>query len=403
MKKAIAGRPSGQGKRSFSTMMLLGLLAGITLWGCRAVEPAAMDRMATTESGLEYQVTRQGRGNTPQEGDIVRLHYTGKLADGSVFDSSRERGEPIVFRVGNGQVIPGLEEGISLVREGGHITLIVPPDLGYGERAMGPIPSNATLTFEVELLEISQPEVSLDVTGVERSRLNSGVEYAVVQHGNGKPLEPGMRVSVHYTGYLEEDESMFDSSHDRGRPIQFVLGRGMVIPGWEEGLMQLRVGDKARLFIPYEMAYGETGRGPIPPRANLIFDVEVVHAEKIAPPKPFDVTGLDTLSTETGLQYIIIEVGNGVQPIPGQVLTVHYTGYLTDGSMFDSSVQRGEPFRFVLGQGQVIRGWDEGFALLSKGAKARLIVPPHLGYGNRDMGVIPPESTLIFDVELIDF
>jgi peptidylprolyl isomerase len=395
MKKAIAGCSRRYERRSLPVLILLGLLAGISLWGCRSVEPAAMERTAVTESGLEYQVTRQGRGNSPEYGDIVRLHYTGKLEDGSVFDSSRERDEPIVFRVGSGQVIPGLEEGISLVREGGRITLIIPPDLGYGDRAMGPVPANATLTFDVELLEITKPEASLDVTGVERTQLRSGVEYAVVQQGNGKPLEAGMRVSVHYTGYLEEDESMFDSSHDRGRPIQFVLGRGMVIPGWEEGLMQLRVGDKARLYIPYEMAYGESGRGPIPPRANLIFDVEVVDAQEIAPPRPFEVNGLDTLSTESGLQYIMVAPGNGEQPVSGQVLTVHYSGYLTDGSMFDSSVQRGEPFRFVLGQGQVIRGWDEGFALLSKGAKARLIVPPHLGYGDRDMGVIPPGSTLV--------
>jgi len=93
--------------------------------------------------------------------------------------------------------------------------------------------------------------------------------------------------------------------------------------------------------------------------------------------------------------------GSGNLPKPGQQVMVHYHGQLVSGEKFDSSYERGEPFSFALGQGQVIRGWDEGIAQLPVGTQAVLIVPPHLGYGERDLGVIPPNSTLVFYVEVL--
>jgi FKBP-type peptidyl-prolyl cis-trans isomerase FkpA len=105
----------------------------------------------------------------------------------------------------------------------------------------------------------------------------------------------------------------------------------------------------------------------------------------------------------SGLIVVMSQEGSGSKPQTGQKVTVHYTGYLTDGTKFDSSVDRGEPFSFTLGMGQVIKGWDEGIAMLSPGAKAKLIIPSSIGYGGRNMGSIPPFSTLIFDVELIKF
>ena len=96
--------------------------------------------------------------------------------------------------------------------------------------------------------------------------------------------------------------------------------------------------------------------------------------------------------------------GTGPNPKSGQVVKVHYTGRLTDGTKFDSSVDRNEPFEFVLGQGQVIEGWDRGLAQMQKGEKARLTIPPEMGYGPQGYpGVIPPNATLVFEVELIDF
>ncbi len=106
--------------------------------------------------------------------------------------------------------------------------------------------------------------------------------------------------------------------------------------------------------------------------------------------------------TASGLEYILIEPGKGNQPKAGQKVQVHYRGTLKDGTEFDSSYNRGKPLSFTLGVGQVIKGWDEGIALLKPGGKAKLIIPPQLAYGARGVPpTIPPNSTLVFDVELI--
>jgi len=115
-----------------------------------------------------------------------------------------------------------------------------------------------------------------------------------------------------------------------------------------------------------------------------------------------DTENQDTITTESGLKYIVIKKGSGNKAISGKAVEVHYTGMLTNGKVFDSSIERGEPIEFILGEGQVIKGWDEGIALMNVGDRMRLIIPPDLGYGEKGAGdVIQPNATLIFDVELI--
>lgn len=113
--------------------------------------------------------------------------------------------------------------------------------------------------------------------------------------------------------------------------------------------------------------------------------------------------GVVAQPTSTGLYYVKTQDGTGEKPSKGSTVKAHYTGYLLDGTVFDTSIERGEPIEFVLGVGQVIPGWDEGIALMSKGEKAVLYIPYYLAYGDRDLGVIPPFSNLVFEVELIDF
>ena len=107
------------------------------------------------------------------------------------------------------------------------------------------------------------------------------------------------------------------------------------------------------------------------------------------------------VTTESGLKFLDEAVGTGLSPKTGQTVKVHYTGWLQNGTKFDSSVDRGTPFEFPIGVGQVIKGWDEGVITMKIGGKRKLIIPPQLGYGSRGAGSIPPDSTLIFDVELL--
>jgi peptidylprolyl isomerase len=111
----------------------------------------------------------------------------------------------------------------------------------------------------------------------------------------------------------------------------------------------------------------------------------------------------NAIRTSSGLMYIILKEGNGATPTSRALVEAHYTGRLLDGTKFDSSVDRGKPFLFLVGRGEVIKGWDEAFLSMKKGEKRILIIPPGLAYGDKGMGTIPPNETLIFEVELIDF
>jgi FKBP-type peptidyl-prolyl cis-trans isomerase len=109
------------------------------------------------------------------------------------------------------------------------------------------------------------------------------------------------------------------------------------------------------------------------------------------------------MKTASGLEYIEVVAGTGAQAVAGKTVKVHYTGKFPDGKIFDSSVERGEPIEFKLGAGRVIKGWDEGIALMKVGGKAKLTIPPNLAYGERGAGgVVPPNATLVFDVELVE-
>ena len=235
---------------------------------------------------------------------------------------------------------------------------------------------------------------------------DSGLQYVILEEGTGASPEPGSLVAVHYTGTLE-DGTVFDSSRDRGQPIQFPVGRGQVIPGWDEGIALMKEGGKARLIIPSDLAYGDQGiQGIIPPGATLIFDVELVSVSPPPPPPPeapTEVDEADYTTTDSGLKYYDLEEGSGDSPQTGQTAVVNYTGWLEDGTMFDSSLLRGQPFAFPVGLQQVIPGWDEGVASMKVGGKRQLVIPAELGYGERGAGdAIPPNATLIFEVDLLE-
>jgi peptidylprolyl isomerase len=362
------------------------------------------DEGIVTETGLRFIEIEAGDGESPEPGDTVVVHYTGTLTDGTKFDSSVDRGQPFEFVLGQGQVISGWDEGIAMLKEGGKAKLVIPSELGYGAGGAGEIPPNATLIFDVELVSIQKPVLPTEVDPDDLTTTDSGLQYYDLEEGDGPVSETGQKVTVHYTGWLE-DGTKFDSSLDR-EPFQFVLGAGRVIPGWDEGVAGMNVGTKRQLVIPSDLAYGDSGAGVIPPGATLIFEVELLGVEDGPPPppeSPTEVDEADYTTTESGLKYYDFEEGDGASPESGQMVVVNYTGWLEDGTLFDSSLLHGEPFSFSVGVGQVIPGWDEGVADMKVGGKRQLVVPPDLAYGESGTGdVIPPNATLIFEVELLE-
>jgi peptidylprolyl isomerase len=236
----------------------------------------------------------------------------------------------------------------------------------------------------------------------------SGLASKVLRAGTGERHPTAMdKVKVNYTGWTT-DGKMFDSSVTRGQAITFPLSG--VIKGWTEGVQLMKVGEQRRFWIPKELAYGDSPNGP---KGMLVFDVELIAIvdTKAAPPPPPPVPTVAPIPAppdvavppagapmeKSGLASKVLAKGTGTKhPGPKSKVKVHYTGWTTDGKMFDSSVQRGEPATF--GLDQVIAGWTEGLQLMVEGEKRRLWIPEKLAYKGQPGR---PAGMLVFDVELI--
>jgi FKBP-type peptidyl-prolyl cis-trans isomerase len=217
----------------------------------------------------------------------------------------------------------------------------------------------------------------------------TGLATKVIAPGKGTdhPAKDDV-VTIHYTGW-KTDGTMFDSSVTKGKPASFPVGR--VIAGFSEGLQLMVPGEKRRLWIPESLAY----KGAREPKGMLVFDIQLLDIPTRA---PADVKAppADAKKTTSGLAYKVLTQGvGGRHPRPTGEVTVHYTGWTTDGKMFDSSVVRGQPSTFSLDG--VIPGWTEGLQLMFEGEKTRFWIPEKLAYEGKKA----PYGLLVFDVELI--
>ncbi|MBM3132971.1 MAG: FKBP-type peptidyl-prolyl cis-trans isomerase, partial [Chloroflexi bacterium] len=201
-----------------------------------------------------------------------------------------------------------------------------------------------------------------------------------------------------------QDGSALGGTQDEGSPLMISLGKGTLRFGLDEGVVSMKEGGKRQLIVPPSLAFGESGYPPaVPPNATLILEMELLRVIPPAEPVPrTEVAEGDYASTPSGLKYFDIREGNGDSPQEeGQFVVVHYTGWLTDGTKFDSSVDGGEPLSFRYGVDPMIQGFVEGVSTMKVGGKRQLVIPPELGYGAQAAGSIPANSTLVFEVELL--
>ncbi len=254
-----------------AAMAVAVLVSPVGATKARAADPGQAETekdkaLTKTQSGLQYRDIEEGKGEKPKESEVCVVHYTGWLWEndlkGKKFDSSKDRGVPFAFPLGQHKVIPGWDEGVATMKVGGKRELIIPPKLGYGERGFpGAIPPNSTLFFEVELLD-------------KFTKTESGLQYRDVKVGTGAQPKAGQTCVMHYTGWLWHNPGKgkkFDSSRDNGpqpngQPFPFRLAAKEVIEGWDEGVATMKVGGKRELIIPPKLGYGATGSsGPFPP------------------------------------------------------------------------------------------------------------------------------------------
>lgn len=247
------------------------------------------------------------------------------------------------------------------------------------------------------------PETPADVAAPPEGAncTESGLCSKVLAAGTGEEHPDAWdKVTVHYSGWTT-DGNLFGSSLNRGKPVTLLLNREIL--GWTEGVQLMVVGEKRRFWIPTELAYNnQPGR----PAGTLVYDVELIgidnQPEPPPPPKvPEDVAAppAEAETTKSGLASRILAPGTGdTHPKRSSSVTVRYSGWTTDGNLFDSSVMRGQPATFRLDQ--VIAGWTEGLQLMVVGEKRRFWIPEKLAYQGRPGA---PQGMLVFDVELIEF
>lgn len=245
------------------------------------------------------------------------------------------------------------------------------------------------------------------------SMVTEGVRFRDLREGSGNAVKHGDSIKVKYKGWLTNGV-VFDSNDLAG----FSLNN--VIPGWREGLVGLRAGGIRKLVISPEKGYGSVESGKIPANSTLIFEVTLISIDPpgktpgLAPERPTRPVPT-TLSDGTkpgdedaklievtpGLKYRDLKPGNGTRTAEGATVVVDYTGWFLDGASFDSSLEKSNPATFSLAGG-VIQGWMTGIPGMMPGGVRKLVISPNLAYGATGRGKVPPNATLVFEIELIE-
>nr|AFK35673.1 unknown [Medicago truncatula] len=347
------------------------------------------------KQGLKKKLLKEGEGwDTPDVGDEVHVHYTGTLLDGTKFDSSRDRGTTFNFTLGQGQVIKGWDEGIKTMKKGENALFTIPPELAYGESGSPPTtPPNATLQFDVELLSWTSVKDICKDGGLFKKIVKEGEKWE-----NPKDLD---EVLVKYEARLDDGTLVAKSDG-----VEFTVKEGYFCPALPKAVKTMKKGEKVILTVKPQYGFDEKGKpahgdeGAVPPNATLEITLELVSWKTVS-----EVTDDKKVIKK------IVKEGEGYErPNDGAVVKLKLIGKLQDGTVFlkkGHGDDEAELFEFTTDEGQVIDGLDRAVMTMKKGEVALLTIAPEYAFGSsesrQELAVVPPNSTLYYEVELVSF
>ncbi|KAJ6723656.1 PEPTIDYLPROLYL ISOMERASE [Salix koriyanagi] len=345
------------------------------------------------KNGLKKKLVKEGEGwETPGAGDEVEVHYTGTLLDGTQFDSSRERGTPFKFKLGQGQVIKGWDEGIKTMKKGENAVFTIPPELAYGESGSPPtIPPNATLQFDVELLSWTSVKDICKDGGILKKIIVEGEKW-----DNPKDLD---EVFVKYEARLQDGTVVSKSDG-----VEFTVGEGYFCPALAKAVKTMKRGEKVLLTVKPQYGFGENGKtavgdeGAVPPNATLEITLELLSWKTVS----------DVMKDKKIMKKTLKEGEGYERPDDGTVVQVKLIGKLEDGTIFVKKGHEEEPpFEFKIDEEQVIDGLDRAVKTMKKGEVALVTIQPEYAFGRsesqQDLATVPVNATVYYEVEMISF
>jgi FKBP-type peptidyl-prolyl cis-trans isomerase len=430
-------------KRNCFTVVSVVLLAVMLLTACTQRFPGYKE----TESGLYYKFySHDASAQKPQLTDVIEVAMTCYLGDSVYFDFQQTESQ--VYAQLKESVFPAdLNEAYSMMNLGDSASFYIKADsvaiLYYDKdpKEVG-LKADDYFRYEIKLLKIKSMEefqaeiermnevmkqhslkefadyVEANLQGVKPDP--SGVYIIPLEPGKGRYPVKGEKVELDFSATLLNGQ-LVGSTFDRPEKFSFVLGEGFAIQGWEEIVPKMRLGERVKAVIPFEMAYGDRPIGSIPAYSNLVYDMKLLkittaeelraEAEKAlaALKKESEKAFADYVNangivdhTPSGLYYTKMLVTEGKSPQRGQKVRIKFNAFYIDGTPLGNSDELGKAFEAVYGDGSLLRGLEEGIGMMHVGEKARFVLPYSLAYGEQPYGKIPGCSNIVFDVELVE-